>query len=112
MTPPVHDLEVNETLRRVVIIFRVLAWAWMLTLVIITLVTDDEANVAITLGAMALATVWVGVTVWAARTRVLGAWAFVAVDGIVMLGLGAASTLAGAEDLFHGGMPMSWLVVA
>ena len=112
MTPPAHDLEVNETLRRVVIIFRVLAWVWMLTLVIITLVTDEDAHVAITVGAITLATIWVGVTVWAARAGFLGTWVFVAVDGVVALGLGAASTLAGAEDLFHGGMPMSWLVVA
>jgi signal transduction histidine kinase len=37
---------------------------------------------------------------------------FIAIDGVVSLGLGAASSMAGAEDLFHGGMPMSWILVA
>jgi len=112
MTPPAHDLEVNDTLRRLVIIFRALAWIWMLTLVIITFITDDGADVALTGGALFIATAWVGVTVWAARSGVLGTAAFLVVDGLVALLLGAASTIAGAEDFFHGGMPMSWLIVA
>ena len=109
---PTHDLEVDDTLRRVVVIFRILSWVWMLTLVIITFVTDDDANIAVTVAALVLATAWVGITWWAARAGFLGTPAFVVLDGIVSLGLGAASFIAGASDFFHGGMPMSWLLVA
>lgn len=107
-----YDLAVNDTLRRLVVIFRILAWVWMLTLVILTLATDDEVDVAFTIVAMALATVWVGITWWAARSGAIGTPAFVTIDGAVSLALGYASTVAGAEDLFHGGMPMSWILVA
>lgn len=107
-----YDLEVNDTLRKLVVVFRVLAWIWMLILVVLTLVTDDEASVAVTLAATTLATAWVLVTWWAARSAVLGTVWFVIVDGVVSLGLGLASTLAGADNFFHGGMPMSWMLVA
>ncbi len=107
-----RDLEVDETLRRVVVVFRVLSWAWMLTLVILTLVTDEGANAAVVTIAMVIATAWTAATIWAARSRFLGAPAFVAVDGAVALAIGAASSIAGAEDLFHAGMPMSWILVA
>ena len=107
-----HDLEVDDTLRRVVVTFRVLAWLWMVTLVVITLATDDGARPVVVVVAIAIATVWTGVTVWAARVGFLGTAFFVVVDGVVSLGLGVATTVAEAEDFFHGGMPMSWILVA
>jgi signal transduction histidine kinase len=109
---PRHDLGVDVTLRRVVVLFRVLAWVWMISLVIVALVTDTGVDDAVMLGTAGLATVWTGVTVWAARVRVLGASTFVILDGLVALSIGAASSVAGAEDLFHAGMPMSWILVA
>ncbi len=107
-----YDLEVNDTLRRLVVIFRILAWIWMAILVVLTLTSDDEANVAITVIALVGAALWVLVTWWAARSGALGTPWFITVDGAVALSIGFASTLAGADDLFHGGMPMSWMLVA
>ncbi len=111
-TPPVQSLEVDATLRWVVVFFRALAWAWMLALVVEGLVNDDDIRSEVAIGAMALATIWLAVTLWAARTRILGTTSFVVADGVVALLIGAASTVGSADSLFHGGMPMSWIVVA
>ena len=105
-------LEVDATLRRTVVLFRVLAWVWMWALLIVGFVRDDGINVGVAVAAGVLATLWVGVTIWAARDRVLQTTTFVILDGAVALAIGAASSLAGAADLFHGGMPISWLVIA
>lgn len=106
-----HQAEAN--LRRLVLAFRLLGWLWMLLLVIATLATDDEANRTITVAAMVLATVWTGVTWWAARHRsILGSAWFVIADGAVCLIIAAASYAADAGDLFHGGFPISWIAVA
>jgi signal transduction histidine kinase len=107
-----YDLEVNDTLRRLVVIFRVLAWIWMAILVVLTLTSDDGVNAPVAVGALTGAASWVLVTWWAARSGALGEAWFVTVDGTVALVIGYASTLAGAQDLFHGGMPMSWILVA
>ncbi|MCL1594766.1 MAG: hypothetical protein M3132_10505 [Actinomycetia bacterium] len=106
-----HRAESN--MRRLVLIFRLLGWFWMLLLVIATLAIDDEADRSITLGAMALASVWTIVTWWASRhrSRLGSAW-FVVADGIVALLVAWASYLADAGDLFHGGYPISWMAVA
>ncbi len=99
-------------MRRFLIIMRLLGWFWMLLLVATTLASDDGADKTITAGAMVLATIWTGVTWWAAleRSRVASAW-FLIADGVVCLAIGSASYAANAGDLFHGGYPISWLVV-
>ncbi len=38
------------------LIFRLLGWAWMAMLVVLTIIFDDGANAAVTLSALALAT--------------------------------------------------------
>lgn len=99
-------------MRRFLIIMRVLGWFWMLLLVATTLASDDGADSTITVGAMALATVWTVVTWWAAQTesRVTSSW-FLISDGVVCLAIATESYAADAGDLFHGGYPISWLVV-
>lgn len=109
---PATELPIDPTLRRVVIALRLLAWAWMTLLVIVTMANDlaDRPNVVVS--AEILATVWTAFFLWVAQshTRLRSLW-FVAADGVVVLALGAASTLAGSTDLFHGGMLTSWLAV-
>jgi class 3 adenylate cyclase len=97
----------------VVVGFRILGWAWMMLLVILTLAADDAADRSIVIGAAVLGTVWAGVTVFVGwRTNELGSWWFVLADGAVVLAIGAASTVSGATDLFHGGYLISWVVLA
>ncbi len=110
---PVAESSIDPTLRRVVIALRLLAWGWMMMLIIIVLVDDLAAHPDVVVGAGALATVWTAFFLWVAQShaRLRSVW-FVVADGAVVLLLGYASTLAGSEDLFHGGMLISWLAVA
>ena len=106
-------LPVDETLRRAVVAFRLLGWLWMTLLVAVTLATDAGANRTVTGAALILATGWTGVTLWAARRpEVLGSWWFLIADGVVALTVASASFVAGSDDLFHGGYPISWVGVA
>lgn len=104
---------VDETLRRAVVAFRLLGWLWMTLLIVVALATDPGANRAVAGATLILATAWTGVTLWAARRpEVLGSWWFLVADGLVALLVASASFVAGAEDLFHGGYPISWIGVA
>lgn len=104
---------VDETLRRVVVAFRLLGWLWMTLLIVVALATDSGANRTVAVATLMLATAWTGVTMWAARRpEVLGSWWFLVADGLVALLVASASFVAGAEDLFHGGYPISWIGVA
>lgn len=107
-----HDLPVDRTLRRFVVLIRVLTWVWMALLVAAVPGTDAGANRAVTAGAMLLATLGMGATLWAARTpkRLASTW-FVVADVVVALVVASASSVAGAENLFHGGYPMSTVFV-
>lgn len=108
-----HELAVDGTLRRITILFRLLGWIWLLILAGLTPFTDEGASVPVVIAAAALATGWTGITVWVARfSNQLGAGWFVLADFAVALAVGTASTIAGAENLFHGGYPMSTLAVA
>ena len=99
-------------MRRLVMIMRALGWFWMLLLVTATLLTDSEADKFVTIGAMALATVWTVVTWWAHKHRSrLGSKTFMIADGVVCLAVASASYVADAGDLFHGGYPISWMAV-
>jgi signal transduction histidine kinase len=110
---PEPGTDLDATLKRLVVGFRVLSWVWMTLLVATTIASDDGANLAVTVGAEVLATAWMITTVVVAyRTDQLGSWWFAALDGAVCLLIGAASTIAGAEDFFHGGYLLSWLMVA
>ena len=110
-TPPVPQIE--STLVRLVLYVRVLGFAWMTLLVIVTWFTDDDAHLAIVAGAEILAGVWTIVTVRTARNPlVMRTWKFVAIDGVVALLVASASFVSGAGELFHGGYPISWLAVA
>ena len=107
-----RELPVDATLKRIVVLFRLLGWAWMALLVALTPGGDPGADRTIMFGALALASAWTGLTLWAAlRSGRLGDLWFTVADVAIALLVGAASTLAGAENLFHGGYPMSALAV-
>jgi len=112
LSPERHDLPVDGTLRGIVVLFRVLGWAWMAILVVLTPSNDPGADKVIVWGTLALATAWTAATWWAAiKTNRIGERWFVIGDVLVTLFVGVAPTIAGAVDLFHGGWLNSNLFV-
>lgn len=104
----------EATLRRMVVVFRFLGWIWMLLLVVVTLRTDTPpTRLWIVYGAVALATVWTAVTWLMARNypMTMGGSSFFVLDALAMLAIGAASVASGANELFHGGLPLSLVFV-
>lgn len=105
--------ELEGTLRRMVVVFRFLGWIWMMLLVVVTVLDDPPPRLWIVYGAVALATVWTLLTWYMARNRpeqLAGGLWFV-FDSVAMLAIGAASVASGADELFHGGLPLSYVFV-
>jgi signal transduction histidine kinase len=105
--------ELEGTLRRMVVVFRFLGWIWMSLLVAVTLVSNPPPRLWIVYSALALASVWTLLTWYMARRQPhrFESAGWFALDTIAMLAVGAASIAAGAEELFHGGMPLSYVFV-
>lgn len=111
--------ELEATLRRMVVIFRFLGWVWMLLLVAVTMslpVEDafrEDPRLWIVWAAVGLATVWTFLTWYMARSHpeALSGWVWFVFDSLAMLAIGAASVAAGANELFHGGLPLSYVFV-
>ncbi len=105
--------EIERTLVQVVLYVRILGFAWMTLLVLVTWFTDPDANRVVVAAAELAAAIWTVITVRAARTpNIMRTWQFVTLDGAIALFVASASFVAGAGDLFHGGYPISWLAVA
>lgn len=103
---------VDDTLRWVLVVFRLLGWLWMLGLVVATLITDEGAHAGVTVAAVVAAGGWSLLTLGLRTSPMLQTWGFLLVDGGIALAVASASAVAGAEHLFHGGYPMSWVVLA
>lgn len=104
-TPPV-----DETLRKVVIAYRLLTMVWVWILIGVVVGSDGPGNRSILLGAAVWVAFWAGVTIWAGRaSHRLGSPVFAISDGIVALLLSAVGLLAGTSDFVSGGWPGSWL---
>jgi signal transduction histidine kinase len=101
---------VDETLRRVVVTYRLLVLVWLYILIGVTVVRGSPGNRWVLAGTVIMATVWAGVTIWAGRAgKRLGSRTFVVLDGVVALGLSTAGLIAGTIDFISGGWPASWL---
>lgn len=99
----------TQTLRWVVVMTRLVGWAWW---VILVLTAVDRVPRLLAVSAVVLATIGTGATLLAARgDRFLGHPAFVITDGLVTLALAGSAWVAGTEALLSGGYPMSWLFV-
>ena len=116
--PPPGSNPIDPTLRRITLLFRILGWAWMTLLVIIGLSSPPGSSAHIeqtwvAVMTLSVATAWTAATVWAARNdgRLRSRW-FVGIDFLTALLVGGASPAADTSDLFHGGYPMSSVVVA
>jgi signal transduction histidine kinase len=105
--------ELESTLRRMVVVFRFLGWIWMVLLVIVTLVSDPPPRLWIVYASVGLASFWTLLTWYMARRqpRAFAALPWFLLDSVVMLAIGAASIASGADELFHGGLPLSYVFV-
>lgn len=103
----------EATLRRMVVVFRFLGWIWMSLLVIVTLASAPPPRLWIVYGSLALATAWTVLTWYMSRNHPdrLASGIWFASDSVAMLAVGAASVASGAAELFHGGMPLSYVFV-
>jgi signal transduction histidine kinase len=103
---------INDTLRWVVAGFRLFAIVWMGALVGATLATDPGANQLVVGGTYGLALAWTGITVaHALHPRWFHHPAWVILDGTVALWVSVSPFVAGSQDLFFGGYPLSGLLV-
>jgi signal transduction histidine kinase len=102
---------VEKTLVRVVLLMRLLGWAWLLLLVVTTALADNGADGAILFTSGLVATAGAVLLVVAANRGFLGQLWYMVLDGLIAGFLLAAAWLAGAQDFFAGGYPMSWVFV-
>jgi signal transduction histidine kinase len=104
-------LPVDRTLTRVVVLMRLLGWAWMVILVVVAMLTAfPEPDTRILAGALVLGTAGTGLTLLAASRGFLGEPWYVVVDGFMALLLVSAGWFAGT-DFVSGGYPASWLFI-
>jgi signal transduction histidine kinase len=97
-----------------VVVFRFLGLIWMLLLVLVTIRVDEPPlNLGVVYAAVALAVLWTLLTWWMSirRPDAMSGGGWFALDSVAMLAIGAASVLAEADDLFHGGLPLSYVFV-
>lgn len=101
--------ELEATLRRMVVIFRFLGLVWMAILVVITLAVDPPPKLWIVYASVGLAVIWTLLTWYMSRAhpKAMSSIGWFALDSLAMLAIGAASVASGAEELFHGGLPLS-----
>lgn len=105
---------IETTLLRIVVVFRIVGSFWLLSLAVLTLVTDEPqtdtaGRVAIVWSAILIAVVWTGVTVVVAYRRpgLLSRWGFLAVDLVLATWVAMTPRLIDAEVFFAGGYPIS-----
>lgn len=103
---PIHD-----TLRRIVVWYRVLALVWMSALVTATLLSDPGASKAWVIAAEAVAVFITIASFVLSRVDRLDAWWWVMIDGAATAFIIIAPGLAGASNYFYGGMGLSGLLV-
>ncbi len=96
-----------------VVVFRFLGWIWMTLLVVVTLIFNPPPRLWIVYAALILASLWTLLTWYMARQRpeAFAGPVWFTLDSLVMLAIGAASIASGADELFHGGMPLSYVFV-
>lgn len=109
---------VDPTLARIVLLFRLLGWLWMVVLVGVGLAAEPgtEAHIgneSVAVTALAVATIWTALTVYSVFSeRFMWQPWFVVIDFVLAAGVGVASVYGDTAELFHGGYPMSFVLVA
>jgi len=110
--PTTEVSPVLHTLRRVVVLSRLVGWAWSLAMIAATLQSNAGVNRDLAISVGILETTWAGLTIIGARDdRFLRNPLFVVSDGAVAALSAGAGWAAGAPDFISGGYPISWLFV-
>lgn len=102
---------VERTMVRVVLLMRLLGWAWLVLLVLTTAVADTGADGAILLTTALVGTGGAVLLVVAVNRGFLGEVWYMVLDGLIAAFLLSTGWMAGAQDFFAGGYPMSWVFV-
>jgi signal transduction histidine kinase len=102
---------VERTMVRVVLLMRLLGWVWLVLLVLTTAVADTGADGAILFTTVLVGTVGAVLLVVAVNRGFLGQVWYMVLDGLIAAFLLTTGWLAGAQDFFAGGYPMSWVFV-
>lgn len=102
---------IDQTLTRVVLLMRLLGWAWLMILASVALTSPEDPSTGILVATMALATVGSATTVVAARRGFLGQGWYVLLDGALTLVLAASGWVADYSEFVTGGYPASWLFI-
>jgi len=104
-TPPIE-----VTLKRVVLLMRLLGWVWMVALTLTVLNGDTPPpEPTVLYAAIALATLGTALMLVAVGMSFLGSLWYVVIDGAISAAVLASAWFAGAGDFVAGGVPMSWL---
>ena len=112
MTTSTEITSIDQTLRWIVLMFRLMGWLWCMALIVVAIDRFPHADRQILIAMGALVTSLTTFTVVAARRGdFLGSSWFVWADGVVVAFLIAGGWLAGASDFLSGGYPASWIFV-
>lgn len=103
---------IEATLLRIAVVFRIVGAFWLLSLAVLTLVTDEvgtTGRVGILWSAIVIAVVWTVVTVVVAyrRPALLSRWGFLVVDLALATWVAMTPRLIDAQVFFAGGYPIS-----
>lgn len=105
-------LPVDRTLARVVLLMRLLGWAWLMVLTVAVLTAErDDVDVAVLVTTMAVATLGTVFTLFAARQGFLASAWYAGADAVIVLFLALAGWLADFGEFLIGGYPASWLFI-
>lgn len=102
---------VERTLVRVVLLMRLLGWIWLVLLVITTAMADTGADGAVLVTTGVVGTLGAVLLLVAVNRGFLGRVWYMVLDGLIAAFLLSTGWLAGAQDFFAGGYPMSWVFV-
>lgn len=106
------DSPVDRTLTRVVILMRLLGWAWLIILAAVAITTGGpQLDDGVVIATMVVATAGAALTLLIARKGGLGSPWYLALDALIAVGLAVAGLLADFGEFLVGGYPASWLFI-